>query len=134
MDKVVKTWMIIGAIFAIPLLFAIMILETASYSNDDGICPYHKLGNQMQIGGDKTICDGRLERGIPDGEIRGGVTCIDGVYYQTNYRCITGTLGFFESEGSPIIFLWLFLLAEFYGIIFGSLMGFIASKLLATFK
>ncbi|MBI2452383.1 hypothetical protein HYV50_04895 [Candidatus Pacearchaeota archaeon] len=130
-NKAVWTGGIVGAILAIPFLFGLFFLEEGIYTNNDGICPYHKVESQMSLPptpGDedreaKTICENRIKRGIPEGEIRGGgFTCIDGIYYQTNYHCITKTIGFIESEAGGIIIVWIFL-AEFYGIIFGGLIG-----------
>lgn len=125
-NNYVKRGMIVGAVLAIPFFSGLVILELGVYTNHDGICPYQEVEDQM-AGGSKTICENILERGIPEGEIITGRTCVDGIYYDTNYRCITKTLGFFESEGAMII-VWIFL-AEFYSILLGAFMGWSVKKI-----
>ena len=89
-NKFIKMGMAIGAILIIPLFVFIFILEYGSLTGDDGICPYHKYKKQTTLDSSKTICDIVREEGYADGEISlGGFTCIDGIYYQTNYHCIT---------------------------------------------
>lgn len=119
----------IGAILAIPFFIIMITLEEGIYTGDNGICPYHKYKEQMTVDPLKTICENVRERGIPDGKITGGgFTCVNGVYYQTNYHCITNKIGLFteqEGEGNPSILFWWIFLMEFYGILFGGIIGFI---------
>ena len=125
-NKDLKIGVAIGAILAIPLfIFLLPILEMGVLTNGKGICPYHKVQNQLTIGSSKTICENMMERGIPEGGIKVGHICKDGIYYQTDYRCITKSMGFVESEASMII--WI-LLAEFYGILFGGIIGLLIKK------
>jgi len=132
-NKGIWIGIIIGLIFAIPFFVILLTLEEGVYTGDDGICPHHRHENQMAVGVPPRICDNVKARGIVDGEIQGGgFTCIDGVYYKTNYHCITKNLGLFiesEGEGNPLILIWWVILMEFYGILVGGSMGFVVSKI-----
>ena len=121
-NKFVRGGVIGGLVLGIPFFFLIAILETGVLMGDNGICPYHKYEIQNTLGDSEgqLICNSERSEKIPDGQIIAGTVCIEGVYYETNYRCITKTMGFKESEGdffTPII------LAEFYGALLGGLIG-----------
>lgn len=118
-NKSTKIGMMIGVILALPFFISLFILELGVFTNGDGICPYNEHETQTTPHG--TPCERRADRGIPEGEITTGTTCVNGIYYQTDSRCITETLGFIESEGA-IIFVWIFL-AEFYGMVLGGIVG-----------
>lgn len=128
-NKIIKMAIWIGAIVAIPLFWSIYHLELGLNNNERGICPPHPKDNQLRVDDRQPICDRFYEAGLKDGdEWTKGLTCVNGVYSDTNYRCITYPLGFRESEAGFIIFWWV-ILAEFYGILAGIIIGGIVSKL-----
>src|SRR3989344_7032906 len=129
-NKNIKLGIKIGAILAIPFFILLVFLEIGTYNNERGMCSPHPKDEQLRLGDRKPICDRFYEAGLKDGEEWNspGITCVNGVYSNTNYRCITYNLGFRESEAAIVLFWWI-ILAEFYGILGGILIGWAVSKL-----